>query len=178
MTYQGSSPAGGPGVSAGSPPSSVRTAALLVYALVALMAIRTLLTILFKDDLIEAYATDRNINVTLAEDGAPAYTAIAIGSLIIFGGLLLLCAVYFSKGANWARIVATVFAALSVIGSLLVFVQPAPTWYKLLGILSGLIALGIIVMLYRPDANQFFRAAKQGNQPVEPSYPPQQPGTY
>ena len=151
------------GPAAGGVAPSVRLATLLIYALLALYVLQTILTIAAKDSLIEAYAQDQGIDMnsevgrTLAEDGAPAYTAIAIGSLIIFGGLLLLCAVFIARRANWARIVATVLAALNVLGMLLTFAQPSPGWYKVGTILAGLISLAIIVLLYRSDSNEFFR---------------------
>jgi len=135
----------------------------IMYGLIAVLVLQTILAIIAKDTLIESYAKTRNLDVsreidrTLAESGAPAYVAIALGSLVIFGGLLALCAVFLARGANWARIVATVIAALNVLGLVGVFVQPAPAWYKILGVLSGLLGLGLLVLLYRSDASAFFR---------------------
>lgn len=48
-------------------------------------------------------------------------------------------------------------ALLNLLGIVVAFAQPAPIWYELLGIVAGLPALGILVLLYRKDANAFFR---------------------
>lgn len=76
--------------------------------------------------------------------------------LVLIGGLLLFAAFNFPKRANWARVVCWVFCGLAALGLVLQFVQPAPIWYRLPGIVSGLVAIAIIVLLARPDANAWF----------------------
>lgn len=143
---------------------SIRTATTLIYALVAAVyVIQTILAIAAKNSLIAAYAKSAGIDAHTqigrlqADGGTPAYVPTAIGSLVIFGGLLLLCAVFINRRANWARIVATVLAVLVALGLLTAVAQPSPAWYKLIQIVAGLLGIGIIVMLYRSDSNQFFR---------------------
>lgn len=146
-----------------APPPSVRIATLLIYGLVAVAALRTLLALVAHDALLDAFANSRGIDRTTelgrlrVESAAPAYNTIAVFSLVVFGALLLLTAYYVSRGARWARIVGTVVAALNVLNLVLAFAQPAPVWYQLLGAVAGLLAVGILVFLYRPDANAFFR---------------------
>jgi glucose-6-phosphate-specific signal transduction histidine kinase len=161
MSYPSPPPADRPAsASAGTAPSSVRTAALLVYALVGLAVIRTIIAIVAEDTLIDAYVEsgDSSVNTEFARDAAPAYIPIAIGSLVIFGGLMLLTAYFFTKGKSWARITAIVICVLGVLVGLVSFLQPAPVWYQLLGVLSGLLSLGVIVMLLRADARAFSSA--------------------
>lgn len=155
---------------AGTAPASpsVRTAVLLMYGLLGVTALRALLSLVAHDALLDAFAKSRDLDRNteygkLAVDtAAPAYTSIAIGSLVIFGILLLVTAAFVRKGAGWARIVATVIAALNLLNLVVVIAQPAPIWYRLLGVVVALLALGILVLLYRPDANAFFRRAKTG----------------
>lgn len=157
-----------PGAQFGAPtapamPPSVRIATLLMYGLLGVFVLRTIATIAAQDALLDAFAADRGYDRDTqfgrlaTENGAPAYTAIAIGSLLLFGGLLAVAAVYVQRAAGWARIVATVIAGLNVLGFAVVLGQPAPAWYKLFGIAAGLLAIGIIVLLYRSDSNAFFR---------------------
>jgi hypothetical protein len=149
-----------------TPPPSVRTAVLLMYGLLAVIVLRTILTIAAHDALLDSFAKDRGYNrdsefgKLATENAAPAYTAIALISLVVFGGLLLLAALFVPKAAGWARIVATVIAAFNLLGLAVVVGQPAPVWYKLFGIAAGLLALGIVVLLYRSDANAFFRRSR------------------
>ena len=147
-------------------PKSVRTATLLMYGLLAVFVLRTIVTIAAHDALLDAFAADRGYDQDTefgqlaTENAAPAYTAIAVISLLLFGGLLLLAALFVPKAAGWARIVATVIAAFNLLGLAVVVVQPAPVWYKVFGIAAGLLALGVVVLLYRSDANAFFRRTR------------------
>lgn len=166
MSYPTHPGAAQPAVSTTTPPPSVRTATLLMYGLLAVIVVRTIVTLAAHDALLDAFATDRGYDrdtqfgQLATENGAPAYTAIALISLVLFGGLLLLAALFVPKAAGWARIVATVIAAFNLLGLAVVVAQPAPVWYKLLGIAAGLLALGIAVLLYRSDANAFFRRTR------------------
>lgn len=58
--------------------------------------------------------------------------------------------------------VATVIAVLNLLNIVVVLAQPAPIWFKLLGLVAALLGLGILVLIYRSDANTFFRRSKSG----------------
>jgi hypothetical protein len=157
-----------PHSAAAAPPSpSVRTAVLLMYGMLAAIALRALLSLVAHDALLDAFAESRNrdrsvdFDRAVVDSTAPAYTSLAIGSLVIFGILLVLTTVFVSRGARWARVVATVVAALNLLNVVVVIAQPAPIWYKLLGLVIAVLALGVLVLLYRSDANAFFRRAKE-----------------
>lgn len=147
---------------------SVRTAVLLMYGLLGVIALRALLSLVAHEALLDAFAKSRDLDRNTdygryaVESAAPKYTSIAIGSLVIFGILLLLTAAFLRRGAGWARIVATVIAALNLLNIIVVVAQPAPIWFRLLGVVVAALALGILVLLYRPDANAFFRRARTG----------------
>ncbi|MFF2318952.1 hypothetical protein ACFVTE_22120 [Arthrobacter sp. NPDC058097] len=89
-----------------------------------------------------------------------------IGTMVVFAligaGLYALVAFNVRKGKNWARILGTVFAALSVF-----------SLFPLgLNTLVGLLGIAAIVMLYMPGAAQYF----QKPQPFANPY--SQPGPY
>ncbi len=143
-----------------APPSTVRNAALLMWGLIGLMAARTLLTIVFLDDLVDSYQESLTGGDQLprgvVEQGAPAYVPIAVGSLLILGGLLALCAVFVQRGARWARFVAMMFASLSALGGLLTLIQPTTALFTVLGLLNAVVGLAIIVLLFSGRSNVFF----------------------
>jgi hypothetical protein len=147
---------------------SVRTAVLLMYGLLGVIALRALLSLVAHDALLDAFAKSRDLDRSTeygkfaVDTAAPAYTTIAIGSLVIFGVLLLLTAAFLRRGARWARVVATVVAVLNLLNIVVVFAQPAPIWFRLLGLAAALLGLAILVLLYRPDANAFFRRSRSG----------------
>lgn len=149
-----------------APSPSVRTAVLLMYGLLGVIAVRALLSLVAHDALLDAFAESRNrdrsseFDRLAVDSAAPAYTSIAIGSLVIFGVLLLVTAAFLRRGAGWARVVATIVAVLNLLNVLVVIAQPAPIWYKLLGVIVSALALGILVLLYRSDSNEFFRRSQ------------------
>jgi hypothetical protein len=77
---------------------------------------------------------------------------IIAGTLVVFAiigaGLYLLVAFFVRKGKNWARILGTVFAALSIFG---LFGPPT------IGTLGTLLGIAAIVLLYLPTAAPYFR---------------------
>lgn len=77
---------------------------------------------------------------------------IIAGTLVVFAilgaGLYLLVAFFIRRGKNWARILGTVFAALSVLG---LFGVPS------LGTVGNLLGIAAIVLLYLPAAAPYFR---------------------
>jgi hypothetical protein len=74
------------------------------------------------------------------------------GTLVVFAiiglALYLLVAFFVRKGKNWARVLGTVFAALSVLGLF------GPPSFATIGTLLGIAA---IVLLYLPGAAPYFR---------------------
>jgi len=142
-----------------SAPQSVRNATLAVWAVLALLVLRLILTVAFSDDLVDAYVGD---NETLnamprefAVEAAPRYTAVAIGVLIV-GVVLAFAAANLGKAARWARVVAIVFAALSLIGVVLSLIAPTIPVLLVINIIVGLMSATVIGLLCTTDSNRFF----------------------
>ena len=79
----------------------------------------------------------------------------AVIALLIY----VLLAVLIRKGKNWARIVATVFAAVSALGLLLSLVTGLAfsSPMNLLNMLGSVAGIAGVVMLYRPASQPYFR---------------------
>ncbi|MDQ3463907.1 MAG: hypothetical protein M3500_04205 [Actinomycetota bacterium] len=156
MTYR----AGGTPPASEIPPS-VRNAALLLWTLVGLMVVRTVLTIVFLDDLLGAYANGLDGGAApppdIASDRTPAYVPIAVTTLVVLGGLLAVCAVFVPRAAGWTRVVATMFASLAALAGLLVLLQPTTPLFTLLGVLNGVVAVTAVVLLFSRTSNAYFR---------------------
>jgi hypothetical protein len=93
----------------------------------------------------------------MAAGGAAGVTyddikGVIAGTLIVFAiigaALYLLVAFFVRKGKNWARILGTVFAALSVLG---LFGVPS------FGTIGTILGIAAIVLLYLPAAAPYFR---------------------
>lgn len=142
-----------------SVPQPVRTATLAVWALLALLLLRTVLTFVFTDELVDAWI-DGNESAKLlprelAESSAPRYSAVAIGVLVV-GIVLAFAAVNLRKAARWARVVAVVFAALSLLGIVVSLIAPTILVLLIINIVVGLLAVAVIVLLFTGAANRFF----------------------
>ncbi|NUT72699.1 hypothetical protein [Pseudarthrobacter sp. C4D7] len=78
--------------------------------------------------------------------------SVIAGTLVVFAiigaALYLLVAFFIRKGKNWARILGTVFAALSILG---LFGVPS------FGTLGTVLGIAAIVLLYLPAAAPYFR---------------------
>lgn len=132
-------------------------AVLLIWSLIGLLAVRTLLTIVLLDSLLDEVAATRTDTAgqtrEYVESVAPAFVPIALISLVLFGGLLALCAIFIPKGARWARITAIVLSVLVLLGALLgIFVQPGTILFLVINVLVAVTSLGVIFYLVRPDA--------------------------
>lgn len=142
-------------------PNAVRNATLAVWAMLALVVLRVILTAVFRDDLIDAWiednATARALPREIAADGAPAYTGVALVSMVITA-LLGFAAINLPKGANWARIVAIVFAVLSLLGILAAFLAPSLVVLQIINIVAAVLSIAVIALLVTGESNRFFAA--------------------
>ena len=140
-------------------PQPDKLATTVVWAVLGLLVLRVILTFVFADDLVDAWigdnATAKAMPRELAEAGAPKYTGVAIGVLVI-GAVLALAAVNLGKGARWARVVAIVFAALSIVGVVVSLIAPSIAVLIVLNIVVGLLSVATIVLLVRKDSSAFF----------------------
>jgi hypothetical protein len=138
-------------------PSAVRNAALAVWAILALVVLRTILTVALEDDLIDAWVEKSNSNLPreLIAGGAPKYTAVSIGVLVI-GVVLAVAAANLSKRAKWARVLVYIFASLSILGIVVSFLAPSLVVLMVINALVAVLSVAAIVLLSTGDANRFF----------------------
>lgn len=96
----------------------------------------------------------------LTQSQVDSALAIGMGVGVVFG--LLGAALWFwmayanGKGKKWARIVATVFFGISVLGLLSTLIQEGTVVGKVLQVVQFLIGLGAIIMMYKPESTQYY----------------------
>lgn len=103
----------------------------------------------------EAELQRQNVAGLTVDDAIAATVAFLVITAVISVAITLLVAIFIRKGHNWARIVLTVFAVLSLL-SLLV-----PSGASLLGIVGIVLVLAATVLLYVKPAPAYFAAMKQ-----------------
>ncbi|MET3901920.1 hypothetical protein [Paenarthrobacter sp. 4246] len=92
----------------------------------------------------------------------------AVVGAILALGLYALVAFPVRKGKNWARILGTVFAAISVLGLTGLFQFGAT--YGILQLIVILLGVAAIVMLYLPASAPYFRKAQPFGNPYQNPY--------
>lgn len=119
-------------------PLQVRRAAQLLWLLVALMAVRTILTV----GVYDAYRGN---------------VALAFVTLVMLGGLLGLCALGVPRGQRWAQIVGVMFASAAALGGVSSLLNPSTGAFAVLGLVGAMVSVAAICFLCSRSANVFFR---------------------
>lgn len=142
--------------------TAIVVAASMLWLLVALLVLRAMLTFVLFDSLVDSWYESRavaGVPREIIEDGAPAYRQIALGSAILFGGVIALAAAFVQRGAGWARILATVLAGFAFLAGISAIAQPAAL-FTVTGLAVAVVALIAIVTLWLPGSSAVVRARK------------------
>lgn len=138
----------------GPAPASVTTAVKLIWVSVALGLISTIVTFAFLDDLID---TAMDSGGGLDRDAARAGVIVgALVGVVLSVAIAALFAYFIGKGANWARIVYTIFIALGIVVNLFGLGGSQPIILLLLTLVSLVLSVAILYFLFRPESNRYF----------------------
>ena len=152
------------GAAAGGVPKMVNNAFWMIVAAGALWFISLLVAIPALDDPAMRSTFEEQMRVGGADVDFDSIKPVIVGTLVVVGligaGLYALVALNVRKGKNWARILGTVFAGLSIFS----------LFPLSIGTVSGLLGIAAIVMLYLPASAPYF----QKQQPFGSPY--SQPG--
>ncbi|MCC3265655.1 hypothetical protein [Arthrobacter gengyunqii] len=149
----------------GPAPREVMTGFWLIIAAGIVTFLSTIITVLSsaEDPLATLPPADRqameDAGVT-AELMRSSFLTVGVVVAVIALLIYVLLAVLIRKGKNWARIVATVFAAISAVGLLLSLVTGIAfsSPLNLLNMLGTLAGIAGVFMLYRPASQPYFRS--------------------
>lgn len=169
-THPGTPPGGGSGGYPGGPtsdvpqPPSVRTAVRLMLLGGALSLVSVIISVAtlgsLKDDIREELVKD---DPSVSQSTVDAAYGISIGFAVVFGAIGVLLWLWMAwkngQGRSWARIVATVLGGLNAVFTLLSFLTANAEPISM--VFSGInlvLAVVILVLLWRKDASAFFAA--------------------
>lgn len=152
------------GAAAGGVPKMVNNAFWMIIAAGALWLISLLVAIPALDDPAMRSTFEQQMKASGADVTFESIKGIVVGTMVVVGligaGLYALVAFNVRKGKNWARILGTVFAALSIFS----------LFPLSIGTVAVLLGIAAIVILYLPASAPFF----QKQQPFGSPY--SQPG--
>lgn len=180
MSYESAPgmPAEGHGTSAPPPakPGSVALAEKLMYGGAALTLISGLLGLFTDQDAVRDSVRESLEAAGQATDKASIDAALQLGTItgvifaVIGAALWALMGWLNGKGIGWARIVATILGVLGVLVTIFGLVGSAilpgavatgGALSMVLSVLIGIVALAVVVLLWRPDASAFFAARRR-----------------
>lgn len=171
-----SAPQGGfqpmPGDTSGTPgadveaPQSIKTAVRLMYVGAALSLVSILVVIVQKKSLhAKLRQSLLNSGQTATTDKVHSLMVVTVGAVVVVSliavALWLWMAWANGKGKSWARIVATVLGVLDLLSVLSTIVQHQTALSVIVSVINLIIAVVILVMLWRKESSAFY-AARSG----------------
>ncbi len=139
-------------------PASIRVAVRLMYLGAVLTLIGVLVGLTQTDEIREAI---QEADDSLSGSDLDMAVNVAVAMSVVFGlvgvGLWIWMAVVNGRGESWARVVATVLAVLNVVS--IVFTVAgggATTVTYVSSAVSVVLAVVILVLLYRPESTRFY----------------------
>lgn len=137
-------------------PTSVRTSIRLVWGLVALSLVNAILTYVYLDEMAAAAAQSP---VAAGDEDAirGSLVVVAAADLMGLGILRVVLALALAKGANWARIVLTILAVLSLsfgaVGIRTGSERPVP--FIVTGVIALVLQGALLFFLWRKDSSAY-----------------------
>ncbi len=102
--------------------------------------------------------SDSTLTSSQVDSAVAAATVFGIFFGLVGAGLWLWMAAANGKGKKWARIVATVFFALSALSTIYGFATPGAALTKVISIIQFLIGAGAVYFMYRKESSAFYEA--------------------
>ncbi len=138
-------------------PRSVMAAIWLIGGIVALTGLSAVLTRVFEDQFIEAWADGRT---DLGSVEPPSFAPVAIVMFIVFALLAGVFVMFFRDGNGWARVLLTVLVVVMGIEMLAGLWAGPPALFLVLAVVALLLELATLVCLWHRDTSEFLRGAR------------------
>jgi hypothetical protein len=135
-------------------PASVDRAVLLLWGLVAVGVVVTVLVIVFRQELADAWRAGHPPDSAIKQ---PEFVPVVIVSYVVVGGLILTLVPFLRGGHNWARYSLTATVALIVIATVAgLRTGPPPVFVACAVVSLGYNAV-LLVHLWHPDTTAYVR---------------------
>ncbi|HEU5035984.1 MAG TPA: hypothetical protein VFT70_03185 [Nocardioides sp.] len=133
-------------------PAVVTGATWLAVAAVAMTGLTALMTVVFKDELVRAWAADRS------DAGAvepPAFVPVAITMFVVVALLAVVLLSFFREGHNWARVLLSALVVMVGIATFAILRTNPPPLFLAVAIVSLLVDLAAVVALWHKETRAF-----------------------
>lgn len=144
-------------------PGSVSAAIWTMTALLVVSGLNAALTAVFKQDLIDAWATD------IADTSSvqpPAFAAVSIVMFSVVAMLAFVLLAFFRSGFGWARVTLTVLVLAMAVGSIVIVQTGPPAVFLVLAVISLGLEAAVVVLLWHRDTGAFLASASEASASV------------
>src|SRR5690242_6659062 len=136
-------------------PAMVTGATWLAVAAVAMTGVTALMTVVFKHELVDAWAADRS------DAGAvepPAFVPVAITMFVVVALLSMVLISFFRDGHDWARVLLSAVVVLIGIATFAILRTNPPVLFLAVAVVSVVVDLAAVVALWHRDTRAFCRS--------------------
>lgn len=152
----------------GQVPGSVTTAIWLLRAVVAWSGLTALLTYVFRDDLVLAWARGNRAAQAILDEGGlaalressiniPNFVPLAIVLFIVFAGLTAVLVVFFRGGHAWARLAITALVVFVAFSTAVGLGRDLPGLFVGLSAVALALNVVLLVFLWHKDTSDYLR---------------------
>ena len=148
-------------------PQSVTNAVRVLLAQVAMSGLTAVLTVVFKDELVDSWASGRDELSTTVQP--PAFVPVAIVLFFVFAGLTGVLIAFFREGHNWARLSLTALVAFMAVATLAGLRTSPPTLFLVLSLVAVVLDAALLYFMWHRDTSRYIRGAWLATHSTEPS---------
>ena len=133
-------------------PAMVTGATWLTVAAVAMTGVTALMTVVFKDELVRAWAADRS------DAGAvepPAFVPVAVTMFVVVALLAVVLLSFFREGHHWARILLSAVVVMVGIATFAILRTNPPPLFLAIAIVSLVIDVAAVGALWHKETRAF-----------------------
>ena len=124
----------------------------LTIGAIAMTGVTALLTFVFKDELIDAWAADRSDAGSVEP---PAFVPVAVTMFVVVALLAAVLVAFFREGHNWARILLSALIVLIAASTIAILRTNPPTLFLVVAVVSLAIDVAAVVALWHKDTREF-----------------------
>jgi hypothetical protein len=135
-------------------PVSVAVAVWLTWALVVLSGVIALLSLVFKSELTDAWASGR---VDSGSVKPPAIVPVVVVMLVVVALLALVLMEFFRSRHGWARAALTVTVVLMALSTVATLRIGPPPLFVVLSVVGLVLQAGVVGALWHRDTSAFLR---------------------
>jgi hypothetical protein len=133
-------------------PAMVTGAIWLAAGVVAAAGVTALMTAVFKDELVSAWAADRSDAGSVEP---PAFVPVAITMFVVIALLAVVLVSFFREGHNWARVLLSAVVVLVAIATFAILRTNPPALFLSVAVVSLLVDVAAVVALWHKDTRAF-----------------------